>query len=149
MKLRHDFVSNSSSASFIIGEKNSVAATKLFIDDFGIFLRDGNPMGDLRVSATLKKGKRSESLDISELIEQLQTKPEKINDIVELYFDCDDYDVVGMTYINFLYRYFEKFGYNPDASDTERSLWMEENSTFLSTLINKINWPEAVEQTNS
>jgi hypothetical protein len=139
MKIRQDYVSNSSSASFVIKD-NAAEATKMFLADFGEYIADSFAcsclFGDeLEVGyvvegqndnwpvyttpdkfATALSGGREDKEFPDDSVEAVEP-----NKIKELHFECDDWNKTGMLWICFLREYFEKFGFNTDTSDSERS----------------------------
>lgn len=157
MKIRSDYVSNSSSSSFVINERAPEAA-KMFLDDFGEFLRAAwdSPMGDTFKIGFKQKGDKDEWFDYTApdgLCYGVDRGDKKLKgeeydeegcvielpNLTELMFECDDYDNTGTMYLRFLYKYFEKFGFKPDDSDSEQDFRGEGDSCLLGKLLDRIN----------
>ena len=152
MKIREDYVSNSSSSSFII-KKDASKAAKMFLGDFGDCIYGAyDPLGE-----TMKVGVRTvgDSGDdwsadwyspekFCEVYIQgeydgdtdTHADPKNSNDITEISFECDDWDNASMGNLAFLYKYFEKFGFDPDDSGSEHDF--KDRDTFLGRILDKL-----------
>ena len=162
MKIRSDYVSNSSSSSFVI-EGEPEKAARMFLADFGEFLKDAwnSPMGE-----TFRIGYKREGdgwYDTSApdgFCWGVERGDKKLNgeeydeegEVIELpklkglSFECDDYDNTGTMYLRFLYEYFKKFGFKPDDSDSEMNFHGEGNSCLLGKLLERINGAEVEDE---
>ena len=155
MKVRTDYVSNSSSSSFVIN-KDADKATKMFLDDFGQYLSNcygADSLGETFHVGVIERGSENEwhewmyPEDFGETYIQgkydwetdTHADPKKVEDIVSLSFDCDDWDRIGMMYLVFLYKYFKKFGFEPDARDSEQTFPPEENDSFLGKILDRLS----------
>jgi len=152
MKIRNDFVSNSSSCSFVIRD-NAAQAAKMFLEDFGSFINGSwDPMGE-SMNIGFKLDSESEDMwrtwqspeqfvsTFSEACfddEEEQAEKHDVSSIDELAFECDDYDHSSMTYLTLMYRYFDKFGFKPDASETEHEFLGEDSKSFLEKIFERL-----------
>jgi hypothetical protein len=68
--------------------------------------------------------------------------PKKPEDIVELGFECDDWDNASMGNLAFLYKYFKKFGFEPDDSDSEHDF--RDRDSFLGRILDRLEAPSLV-----
>lgn len=154
MKVRIDYVSNSSSSSFVIN-KDAAKASKMFLDDFGQYLTNcyGDSLGETFNIGVTESGLEDEWHDwmrpemFAEFYIQgkydcetdTHATPKKPEDIVSLSFECDDWDHTGMMYLVFLYKYFKKFGFEPDTSCSEQTFPPEENDSFLGKILDRLS----------
>jgi hypothetical protein len=154
MKVRTDYVSNSSSSSFVIN-KDADKAAKMFLDDFGQYLTNcyGDSLGETFHVGVIERGSENEwhewmlPEDFAQTYIQgkydcethTHATPKKPEDIVSLSFDCDDWDHTGMMYLVFLYKYFKKFGFEPDTSCSEQTFPPEENDSFLGKILDRLS----------
>ena len=132
MKIRNDYVSNSSSSSFVISENASNAFRK-FIDEFGSYKGSMECLSDSWVELT-NKG-TFDLLDFIELVEQDATVCDYIREIV---FQVDDINYVGMITLACLRTYFDNLGFTTDGSDSERPfMYMLDENEFAIKVIRK------------
>ena len=159
MKIRSDYVSNSSSASFVI-EKDAAKAAKMFLEDFGDCIYGAyDPLGE-----TMTVGVRTVGMSEDDWMDW--SKPEKFcedyiqgeydgdtdthadpknpEDIAEFGFECDDWDNAAMGNLAFLYKYFKKFGFEPDDSDSEHDF--RDRDTFLGRILDKLEVKEKTDE---
>ena len=138
MKFRSDYVSNSSSSSFVLKGDEASLSLKMFLDDFSEFINDYEPMGEtMRVCLRLVSRKNDwDYIDISEFIEKLNSETIAYEDVDSVDFSCDDYDSSSITMLNLLWKYFKKRGFNPDDSDSEKPFNKEScgNRTMIEKL---------------
>ena len=137
MKIRTDYVSNSSSSSFIVRDSNAV---KMFYDDFKESMKEYEPMGETMsvIIQTKEHAKSYDDMYYDDFAKSIEDGSLKFEDVEYIYFDCDDWDATGMMYLNFLYKYFEKFGFHPDDSDSERDFRSRVNDTFLGRILDRL-----------
>ena len=132
MKIRNDYVSNSSSSSFVISENASNAFRK-FIDEFGSYKGSMECLSDSWVELT-NRG-TFDLLDFIELVEQDATVCDYIREIV---FQVDDINYAGMITLACLRTYFDNLGFITDGSDSERPfMYMLDENEFVIKVIRK------------
>ena len=137
MKIRTDYVSNSSSSSFIVRDSNAV---KMFYEDFKESMKEYEPMGEtmcVRIK-TKEHANSYDSMNYDDFVKSIEDGSLKFEDVEYICFDCDEWDATGMIYLNFLYKYFEKFGFHPDDSDSERNFRSRVNDTFLGKILDRL-----------
>ena len=140
MKIRTDYVSNSSSSSFMI-KKNADSAFKMFCDDFADFLLDNYMQSEItdHISINIKTKADLDSWNYTsfeEFIESVKDGKMSFSDIANFGFTCDDWDSTGNMYLSFLMQYFKKFGFEPDTSESERDF--TEVDSFFTRILNKL-----------
>lgn len=137
MKIRTDYVSNSSSCSFVVKGSDSA---KTFYDDFGEFLNEYEVMGEsMRVKVMLSDANDDwDYVDLDAFVESVKSGDRKWEDVKLIDFDCDDYDTQGCTYLQLLYTYFEKLGFNPNDDDSEMSFRSEQENSMMVKLMKRI-----------
>lgn len=140
MKIRSDYVSNSSSSSFMI-EKKADEAFKMFCDDFADFLLDNYMPSEItdHISINIKTKEDLDSwnyMSFEEFMESVKDGKMSFSDIANFGFTCDDWDSTGNMYLTFLMQYFEKFGFEPDTRESEHRL--TEIDSFLTRILNKL-----------
>ena len=106
MKIRNDYVSNSSSSSFIVRDSNAV---KMFYNDFKESMKEYEPMGETMsvIIQTKEHVKSYDDMDYDDFAKSIEDGSLKFEDVEYIYFDCDDWDATGMMYLNFLYKYLD------------------------------------------
>ena len=136
MKIRTDYVSNSSSSSFIVRDSNAV---KMFYDDFKESMKEYEPMGETMsvIIQTKEHVKSYDDMDYDDFAKSIEDGSLKFEDVEYIYFDCDDWDATGMMYLNFLNKKKEKFRLHQNDSETERDFTTRANDTFLGKILDK------------
>lgn len=154
MKTRCDFVSNSSSCSFVIDTRAAEAA-KMFLEDFGEYLSDAGvyeAFGESFKVGTVCDGNEDEWHDWTDpssfavdytigrwrADDEGRAAPSDPSSIKSLAFECDDYDKTGMMWLLFLMQYFKKFGFETDDKNSEIA-FEETSASFLAKIIDRMD----------
>lgn len=157
MKTRTDFVSNSSSCSFVIKDvKNALTAIKsLGTDGFIPYELD-----DIDLHVYAKRSVIKELFDILERtpshyddfnhnlddedsygfnLSALESIPDSIMQKIDyIYLQCDDYEQTKVLYLSVLYMFLKNEGVDVDCSDSEHELMFQDGDTsFLGKMLKK------------
>ena len=159
MKTRSDFVSNSSSSSFVV-KTNVQDAVKMFLDDFGKSIIENGSYGCCSLGESFNVGfkkaddegwftwlapydfvmalsKNGNDSNVTYDDGYEDSRPDiKLEDISELSFECDDYDNASMASLALLYKYFSVFGFSPDDSETEKDF--KSTETFMTKIVDRL-----------
>ena len=157
MKTRTDFVSNSSSCSFVINDiKKTVQCLKSINGDGYI----PSEFDELNLRIYAKRSVLKELLDALDqepsyydnftrdlyiedsydfTLSQLENIPDELlQKISSIYITCDDYEQDKVMYLSVLYMFLKNEGVDVDCSDSERDLMFQEGDTsFLGKLLKK------------
>lgn len=139
MKIRSDYVSNSSSASFVVEGKDSAIK---FYEDF----KDVIDMGSMPKHPSafvIIKSKDDEyfddSKDFMDFVDDVNSGEASWDDVLKICFDSPDEDSDGIAYLSFLYVYFTRLGFNVNDEDSQRDfLGSGANDEFLDRIVKKI-----------
>lgn len=139
MKVRSDFVSNSSSASFVVEGKDSAIK---FYEDFKELIDKGSFPTEPSISIEIKPIGDSDwgdCIELNEFTDKVKDGELSWDDVKSIYFDSSDEDEDGIGYLGFLYMYFIKMGFQPNDKDSQRNfLGSQANMEFLNNLLDKI-----------
>ena len=157
MKTRTDFVSNSSSCSFVINDIKKTVQCLKSINGDGYIPSELDEL-DLRIYAKRSVLKElldaldrepsyydnfTRDLDIEDsydfTLSQLENIPDELlQKISSIYITCDDYEQDKVMYLSMLYMFLKNEGVDVDCSDSERDLMFQEGDTsFLGKLLKK------------
>lgn len=153
MKARNDFVSNSSSSSFVV---NDVLKFKQLLSAWSN--NDVYDIKELKIYAYVdikhKKqferysssihGEFNEKLSMSFSMEDFFNMPdEDISKISSIDISCDDFDRYENLMLSVLKKALEKNGINVDSSDSEQPLVLEDYKNYNGTLLVRNLFKEA------
>lgn len=157
MKTRTDFVSNSSSCSFVINDVKKTVACLKSINGDGYIPSELDEL-DLRIYAKRSVLKElldaldrepsyydnfTGDLDIEDsydfTLSQLENIPDELlQKISSIYITCDDYEQDKVMYLSVLYMFLKNEGVDVDCNDSEQELMFQEGDTsFLGKLLKK------------
>ena len=157
MKTRTDFVSNSSSCSFVINDIKKTVQCLKSINGDGYIPSEFDEL-NLRIYAKRSVLKElldaldqepsyydnfTRDLDIEDsydfTLSQLENIPDELlQKISSIYITCDDYEQDKVMYLSVLYMFLKNEGVDVDCSDSERDLMFQEGDTsFLGKLLKK------------
>lgn len=158
MKTRTDFVSNSSSCSFVINDVKKAVSCIKSLGDGGIIPYDLDSL-DIRISATRKVLKDlceklekssyyadyfSDNLEVDDCCDftlgELESIPDDfIDKIGSVRFTCDDFEHTQVMYLSLLYLFLKNEGVDVNDDDSEQPLMFQDNdSTFLGNLFRRV-----------
>lgn len=142
MKTREDFVSNSSSCSFVIKKpvgcvRALAKKLKMTVDDIVADLNSSDSQSLADMSVYIFKDDDSfdsKSMRFYEFMRDYQDYQFGEQSIVE--FMCDDYEEDRKQMLRLLYNAFQKCGYEVDEEDSEHEfLYENENSKVITNLM--------------
>ena len=143
MKIRKDFVSNSSSCSFVIN--NPVGCVEAFSKVLGMTTEEvikdltSNYVPDLNEIMVYvfqdNKTWDNKSYTFVEFLEMFSKETLNKQNVVE--FQCDDYDSAKKTMLRYLYNAFKKCGYEVDAESSEHP-FMYDTDSKVTELLSKL-----------
>ena len=135
MKTRQDFVSNSSSCSFVVNNpKNFIKKImdKLDIKDITASLYDS--MFD-NIEVGIPKNSNKDDWDYYDWSSFnsffIENAKNDFKNIKEISFMCDDYDTKAVMRLIMLYHAFKNLGFNVSCEDSERDFIDIDNSNEL------------------
>lgn len=139
MKIRSDYVSNSSSASFIVEGKDSAIK---FYEDFKDIIDSGsmpkNPSAFVIIKSTDDEY-FDDSKDFMDFVDDVNSGEASWDDVLKICFDSPDEDSDGISYLGFLYMYFTRLGFKVNDDDSQRDfLGSNANDEFLDRIVKKI-----------
>lgn len=140
MKIRNEFVSNSSSCSFVIN--NPVGCVEAFSKILGMSTKEivsdltCNYVPDLSELTVYvfedNKTWDNKSYTFLEFLEMFSK--EALNEYNVVEFQCDDYEAAKKTMLRYLYIAFKKCGYEVDANSSEHEFLYDTESKVTERL---------------
>lgn len=138
MKIRSDYVSNSSSASFVVEGKDSAIK---FYEDFKDMIDGGSMPSHPSVYIVVKSNDEyfDESMDFMDFVDKVNNGEASWDDVLNICFDSPDEYPDGIAYLSFLYVYFTRLGFKVNDEDSQRDfLGTGANDEFLDRIVKKI-----------